>query len=231
MKLKTQSSKNSKTMYQQIIQNECDNYFIIGRSIWNQYLPQNPWYHLWKNTFCSNTWPENNNILYIFLHFATSTNDHIYKWTNQKHLKTPKCKLCEKTENINIFTLIAKEKKISGFTSRNIIKTPTQKEYTSLQHILTKSALSLPPKTKKLVLTLTATILTHIWKTRNRLQFDDTIIPTTSKIININNNLKNIIKTYYKQHIISNTLDEFKSNLCINNTLCTLTRNSLTFIL
>ena len=99
-------------MYKQIIQNECDNYFIIGRSIWNQYLPQNPWYHLWKNTFCSYTWPENNNILYIFLHFATSTNDHIYKWTNQKHLKTPKCKLCEKTENINIFTLIVKEKNI-----------------------------------------------------------------------------------------------------------------------
>ena len=45
---------------------------------------------------------------------------------------------------------------------------------------------------KKLVLTLTITILTHIWKTRNRLQFHDTIITTTNTIINI----KNDVKTY-----------------------------------
>ena len=61
----------------------------------------------------------------------------------------------------------------------------TQKEHTPIQHILTHSANTLPSKTKKLILTLTITILTHIWKTRNRLQFDDTIIPTTNTIINI----------------------------------------------
>ena len=82
-----------------------------------------------------------------------------------------------------------------------------------------------------MVLTLTATILTHIWKTRNRLQFDDTIIPATNTIINIKNELKNIIQTHYKQHAINNTLDEFKSNFCINNTLCTLANNSLTLLL
>ena len=48
-----------------------------------------------------------------------------------------------------------------------------QKDYIPLQHILSISAVSLPRKTKKLVLTLTRTILTHIWKTRNRRQFDD----------------------------------------------------------
>ena len=100
-----------------------------------------------------------------------------------------------------------------------------------MQHILTISATSLPPKTRKLVLTMTTTILTHIWKTRNRLQFDDTIIPTTKTIINIKNDLKNIIQAHYKQHNISNTLDEFKTKFCINNTLCTLTNESLTLLL
>ena len=81
------------------------------------------------------------------------------------------------------------------------------------------SAISLPPKTKKLVLTLTATILT------NRLQFDDTIIPTTNTIVNIKNDLEDIIQSHYNQH---NKLDAFKTNFCINNTLCILTNNSLT---
>ena len=58
---------------------------------------------------------------------------------------------------------------------------------TPLQHILTISSLSLTPKTKKITLTLTFTILTHIWKTRKnyKLQFDDTVIPATNVIINI----------------------------------------------
>ena len=57
------------------------------------------------------------------------------------------------------------------------------------QHILTISSLSLPPKPKKLTVTETATILTHIWKTRNKLQFDDIIIPTTNVITNIKSTL------------------------------------------
>ena len=58
----------------------------------------------------------------------------------------------------------------------------------------------------KLVITLTTTILTQIWKTRNRLQFDDKIILTTNTIINIKNELKCITQTHYKQHTINDVL-------------------------
>ena len=34
--------RNSKTIYQEIIKNEYDKYNIIGQSIWDQYIPQNP---------------------------------------------------------------------------------------------------------------------------------------------------------------------------------------------
>ena len=107
----------------------------------------------------------------------------------------------------------------------------TQKEHTPLQHILTHSATPIPSKTKKLVLTLTTTILNHIWKTLNQLQFDDTIMPTTNTTINIKNDLKNIIQTNYQQHTTNNTLPDFERNFCINNALYTIKQNSLTLLL
>ena len=97
--------------------------------------------------------------------------------------------------------------------------------------IATHSVISLPSKTKKLVLTLTITILNHIWKIRNRLQFDDTIIPSTNPIINIKNDLKDMIQTHYKQHVIKNTIHEFENNFCVNNALCIIKQNSLNLLL
>ena len=110
-------------------------------------------------------------------------------------------------------------------------KNLTKREYTPLQHILTMSVLSLPSKTKKLALTLTVTILTHIWKTRNKLRFDNTIIPTTNTIVNIKNDIKDIIRTHYKQRVINNTLNEFRNNFCINDILCKMTGHTLTTLL
>ena len=94
--------------------------------------------------------------------------------------------------------------------------------------MLTMSAKTLPPKTRKLVITLTTTILTQIWKTRNRLQSDDKIILTTNTIINIKNELKCITQTHYKQHIINDILQEFQSKFCISNAQWTLHNNALT---
>ena len=88
--------RKSKTLYQEMIKLEYHTYNIPQQSIWDQYLLQIPWNAIWKNTFLS----ENNNALYILLHYATRSNGHIFRWTNQKYLKTPKCKLCKNTENI-----------------------------------------------------------------------------------------------------------------------------------
>ena len=156
--------KNSRKIYKQIIQNEYKHYIKIGQSHWNQYSPQTPWNELWKNTFYSYNWPENNNILYLLLHFATRTNDQIYRWTNQKYLKSPNCKLCDKTENITHLYIDCKRNKKIWKYFQKYYQTLTQKQNTPLQHILTISSLSLPPKTKKLTLTLTTTILTTYGK-------------------------------------------------------------------
>ena len=169
----------------------------------------------------------------MLIHYATRTNDRIYRWTNQKHLhcKSPNCKLCDQIENINHLYIHSKRSKKIWKHFQKYYKCLTQKEYTPLQHILTNSAISLPSKTKKLVLTLTITILTLMWKTRNRLQFDDTIKPTANTIINIKIDLKDFLQTHYKQHIINNTIHEFENNFCINNALCTIKQNSLTLLI
>ena len=86
----------------------------------------------------------------------------MYRWTNQKHLKSPKCKLYEKTQNINNLYIECKRNKKIQNHFQKCYKNLTNREYTPLQHILLISALSLPSKNKKLVLTWTIATLTHI---------------------------------------------------------------------
>ena len=62
--------------------------------------------------------------------------------------------------------------------------------YTPIQHLFTLSANNLPKNKQKLLLILTITILTEIWAARNRLQFDNTNIPTNKIIGNIKKNKK-----------------------------------------
>lgn len=96
-----------------------------------------PWKAIWKNTFISYTWPENNNILYILLHNATRTNDHIFRWTNQKHLKTPKCKLCKNTENIkHLFIDCKRNRKIWTHFQKYYQKVNTKRLYTTATHFI-----------------------------------------------------------------------------------------------
>ena len=105
--------KISRKICYEIIQDEYKHYIKIGQSHWNQYSPQIPWNDLSKNTFYSYNWSENNNILYLLLHIATRTNDQIYRSTNQKYLKSPCCKICDKTENItHLYTDCKRNKKI-----------------------------------------------------------------------------------------------------------------------
>ena len=55
----------------------------------------------------------------MILHYAARTNDRIHRWTNQKHLKSPKYKLYDQIENINHLYIHCKREK-SGNASKNI---------------------------------------------------------------------------------------------------------------
>ena len=129
--------KNSRKIYKQIIQNEYKHHIKIRLTIWNQYSPQIPQNELWKNAFYSYNWPEKNNILNLLLHYATRANDQVYKQTNQKYLKSPNCKLCNKTENITHLYIDQKRHKKNWKYFQKHYQTLTQKQHTPLQHILT----------------------------------------------------------------------------------------------
>ena len=101
----------------------------MGQSHWNQYSPQISSNDLWKNTFYSYSWPENN-IFYFLLDFASKTNDQIYRWTNEKHLKFPNRKLCDKTENLtHLYTDSKKQKNLEVF-AKILSNSHTKTKYT-----------------------------------------------------------------------------------------------------
>ena len=95
---------------------------MIGQSIWNQYIQNNPWKQLWKNTFYSYNWPENNNTLYMLSQFATKTNDQIYRWTNPKHVNSPNVNYAKRKIIYITCILTAKGIKKSVIISKDIIK-------------------------------------------------------------------------------------------------------------
>lgn len=137
-------NQNVKQIYQHIMKKENTNYNTIGQSIWNQYLKKIPWEKVWKNTFMSYCFPENNNILYKLLHFATRTNEYVYRWANQKHLKTPLCTYCKKPENIiHLFIESKKVQKIWKFFEK-VFNKLNPINYTPIEHLLTLSANDLP---------------------------------------------------------------------------------------
>ena len=61
-----------------------------------------------------------------------------------------------------------------------------------------------------------------IWKTRNRLQFDSTNIPTNKIIDNIKQNIRNTIFTHCKYNKLNNTLEQFRRDFAIDEVYCRL---------
>ena len=79
----------------------------------------------------------------------------------KKYRKTPKCKFCKNTENIkHLFIDCKRNQKIWIHFQKYLQKIP-QRDYRPLQHILSVSAISLPPNSKKLFLTLTIRYQSH----------------------------------------------------------------------
>ena len=88
----------------------------------------------------------------MLLHLATRTNDQIYRWTIQKHLKSPKCKFFEKIENIKILQK-SNAKRIYALTTYpnyiSLIIIPKNKEtFTNTNHNNTHTYLENKKPTK-----------------------------------------------------------------------------------
>ena len=88
-----------------------------------------------------------------------------------------------------------------------------------MQNILDLNAINTERKTRKLIMTINTTILNEIWKARNSFKREQKKIQTVNIIRNIK---RNLLETYYIKRI---TQEKF----LIENTLCTIEDNHLTF--
>ena len=78
-------------------------------------------------------------------------------------------------------------------------------------------------------MTINTSILNEIWKTRNLFKHEQKKIPAVNKIENIKRNLKEITTIHFNKHQKNNTLTIFQEKFAIQNALCTIQGNSLTF--
>ena len=72
-------------------------------------------------------------------------------------------------------------------------------------------------------------MLNEIWKARNLFKHEQKKIPTDNSAENIKRNLKEIITIHFNKHQKNNTLTTFQEKFTIQNALCIIQGNSLTF--
>ena len=99
---------------------------------------------------------------------------------------------------------------------------------TSTNCVLVLNAPVKDKKVKKLLLTIHITILNEIWKARNLLKHQKKVLTNDVVIKKINAKLKEIIKLNFQKHLRQETLETFKKNFCINDTLYSVIGNDLT---
>ena len=98
-----------------------------------------------------------------------------------------------------------------------------------MQNILGLNAINTENKTRKLIMTINTSILNEIWRARNLFKHEQKKIPTNNIIENIKRNLKEIIAIHLNKHEKNNTILSFQENFMIENALCSIQNNSLTF--
>ena len=103
----------------------------------------------------------------------------------------------------------------------------TKNNHTPQQHLLTLTSNNTNSKTKKLILTLTNTIIYEIWISRNNLKYDKIELTQDTIITKIKTQLQNILNTHYKVNKINGTIAKFKQLFCINDAIATIQNNRL----
>ena len=98
---------------------------------------------------------------------------------------------------------------------------------TTTNCVLILNALTKDKKVKKLLLTVHITILNEIWKARNLLKHQKKSPTNDAVIKKINAKLREIVRINFQKHLRQETLETFKKNFCINDTLCSVIGNDL----
>ena len=98
----TQIKPETKTIYQNIIQQHIKQYKIAGETQWKNHIPNINFEKIWKNTYKSYGQAFTKDLHYRLLHYTTKTNKYMRKCSRDIN---PQCDYCGQPED-NLYLFI-----------------------------------------------------------------------------------------------------------------------------
>ena len=204
---------------------------------WIIHLPTPiPWKSLWKHNFTSYNTGKPHDILYRLLHNCLPTRVRLKHNRNHRGTYNTNCKTCKDKDETTLHVFARCSHATDMWKTYRYIyeqllpQVPFNYEQTALTFNLLLTTVQ--PCIKKLILTLTTTILYELWQARNKHEKENIRPNAQRSILNISHRLQTIIKAHHKQDTHAQRLENFKQKFTINKTICEITENNtLTFYL
>ena len=189
----TQIKPETKTIYQNILQQHTKQYKIARETQWKNHIPNINFEKIWKST---SHMDKHSQKRYIIDYYTTRQKTKKYMHKCSRDIN-PQCHYCEHTEdNLHLF--------IQCVTIRNIWKhyqtiltKLTRQSYTPQPHILTLDTSNTNKNATKLRITIKI-IICEIWPSCNNYKYENKLLPQRTIINKINGQLNNITITLQK---------------------------------
>ena len=230
--INTMPSITTSLLYQLIRISHYTSYFITAQRDWD-YIFSTPlsWPQLWPNNFTSYNVGKSQDILYKIMHKCLPTGHRLCSHMAGRGGANATCRTCSHPDEtiLHIFARCSFANEI-WFRYSCVFK-KLQPNHPFHYEAAVLSLHVLHPHTsaplKKLLLTLTQTILYEIWIARNKKRYDRLAPNVDRSMQSIKSTLTFILKTHYTHHLKQHTLPLFCKLFCIKTALCHLAVNQL----
>ena len=89
----------TETIYKEILEKGSQNHTISGEKKWKEKITNIEFNKIWKNTYLSYSKPYTKDLLFKILHYATQTNNYVYRISRNKTDIKPYCDYCNLVED------------------------------------------------------------------------------------------------------------------------------------
>ena len=191
-----------------------------------------PWKRIWECSFNSYAQGPSQNTSWRLLHDSLPTLEKLKNWKKNRGRGDMLCKTCNLTENTLHPFLFCKKARTVWKSFKKLYETLIpEKNFNAVHAIFYKNIedLSKNDLKAKLVTTITNTIITELWRSRN-MRLKENKSETAAKVIeNIKREIKYICKMKYNKYERENEVEKFHKTFSINNALIHANNPSLVF--
>ena len=181
------------------------------------------WKRIWNNTYTSYNIGKAHDILYKILHNCLPTRTRLKKNKDKPGNYDTKCQICKRSDEttLHLFARCSFAEEIwKRYQYLYQLFLPNIKFNYEEAALTINLQQQMTEKKRKLILTLTETIINELWRSRNKCDKEG-ITPSRNRSIKmINKNLGMTIQTHYQQHKITNDLKTFEEKFAIDKILC-----------